>query len=336
MADGLHRKTYCMTRTTTGVQTFIDLLALEYTDTSFRKVLVVDDDRASLRLMSRVLESAGYEVRTADDGLEALDAVQHDCPHFIVTDWDMPNMGGIELCEAVRRMRLPREVYVVLVTARHQVRDMVRGIAAGANDFFAKPILPGELLARLQAGAKVLELERELAARQRSDPSTGLMNRRTFFEFFEHEWRLAEQTGLPLSCALIDLDRFKRVSDTYGYLAGDIFLEATSRLLKKCCRKGDFVCRYGTDEFALLLPCTDTPEAIRAADHFRRLIAEAPLHHGETNIPITASAGVVQRNDGVRNPDQLIDLATKALLLAKEQGGNRVVAIESAAHETSL
>lgn len=317
-----------MVVTTTGVQAFIDLLALDHTDTGFRRVLIVDDDPSASRLMSRVLESAGYEVRTAGDGLEALEAVEQECPHFVVTDWDMPNLGGIELCERLRRMELPREVYIILVTARHQVRDMVHGIAAGANDFFAKPVLAGELLARMQAGAKVLELERALAARKQSDPSTGLMNRRTFFEFFEHEWRTAERTGLPLSCALIDLDQFRRVSNTYGYLAGDVFLEATARLLKKCCRKGDLACRYGTDEFSLLLPCTDIPEAIRAADRFRKLIAEAPLHHGRSHIPITASAGVAQRSRDVRNPDQLIDRAARALAMAKEQGGNRVVVFE--------
>ena len=131
-------------------------------DVQFPKVLVVEDDAVIRRLLSRTLESAGYAVREANNGREALDLVREDCPHFVLTDWRMPEMDGIELCRRLRDMELPHYVFTVLVTARNRSQDMVDALAAGADDFVTKPIVAQELIARLLTGQRILSLEQRL------------------------------------------------------------------------------------------------------------------------------------------------------------------------------
>ena len=132
-------------------------------NTRFQDVLIVDDAPTMRLLLSHILEGAGYAVRTAADGREALEAVQQQCPYYVITDWQMSPMDGIEFCRRLPRQDLPHYVYVMLLTAHAQGDDIVVGLNAGADDFIAKPVNKGELLARLQAGSRVLELEGRLS-----------------------------------------------------------------------------------------------------------------------------------------------------------------------------
>ena len=156
------------------------------------KVLLVDDDAAILRLLSTWLQQAGYAVRCAGDGRQALAAIEAECPDFLVTDWEMPNIDGLELCQRVRRLQLPHYVYILFLTVKSASEDMIEGLEVGADDFLSKPASRGELLARMRAGARVIELERRLSLMARTDPLTGLMTRRTFYEALEREWHRAK------------------------------------------------------------------------------------------------------------------------------------------------
>ena len=161
----------------------------------------------------------------------------------------MPGMDGLELCRAVRQEPLERYVYLMIVTSKNETKDMVQAIAAGADNFLAKPIIPGELLARLISAARILELERRLHEMARCDPLTKLLNRRAFFTAFQQQWSTTECNGTPLSCVMIDVDFFKRINDTYGHPTGDSVLESLGRVLQGSCRHSDAVCRYGGEEF---------------------------------------------------------------------------------------
>ncbi len=302
--------------------------AVDRPERQLRKVLVVDDDPAMRRLISKILEAAGYEVALAADGSEALDAMQDDFPCFVVTDWDMPVLDGAEFCRMVRQQELPHYVYIVMLTGSY-TDGLVEGLSAGADDFVTKPLKAPELLARMKAGARILELEDQLRLLATRDPLTGLLNRRTFFTFLAQQWRQAARLGIPLSCAMMDLDFFKQVNDTYGHLAGDTALKSASRTLQESCRETDFVCRYGGEEFCVLLPDADEQGAASWAERCRADLEEArPVADGVT-LRITASLGVAQRRDDTETPEQLIDLADLALLAAKQSGRNRVVAHSS-------
>ena len=159
---------------------------------------------------------------------------------------------------------------------------------------------------------------RELAMQ---DPLTGCMNRRAFFERFEQEWSRAGRYGHPLSCVILDLDNFKSVNDTYGHAAGDTVLKKVARLLVETVRDGDFVCRYGGEEFCIGLPHIDHQDAVLAAERFRSEISSTISVDGE---PVTASLGVSALSLGPGHPQSLVEQADKALYVAKRAGRDRV------------
>ena len=297
-------------------------------ETALRKVLVVDDDPAMRRLVSKILESAGYEVLQAGNGAEALEAVREELPAFVITDLDMPVLDGIGFCRMVRDEELPHYVYVLILTGSCG-DHLVEGLTSGADDFLRKPVKPLELLARMQSGARILDLEERLRVLATRDSLTGLLNRRTFFELLEKEWLRSRRICCPLSCVMSDVDLFKRVNDTYGHAVGDAVLKSVSRLIEGCCRGSDSVCRYGGEEFCVLLPDTDDKGAASWAERCRLAIAETPCVAGGRSTSVTVSLGVAQREETTESPEQLLDRADQALLAAKRQGRNRVVAYRS-------
>lgn len=309
------------------LRTFADYFASTVAP-EFRKALVVDDDPAMLRIVSKVLETAGYEVVRATNGLEAIEALRHDLPCFVITDWEMPVLDGAEFCRMIRQEKLPHYVYIVMLTGSYADR-LVEGLASGADDFVTKPVKAQELLARMQAGARVLKLEDRLRLLASRDPLTELPNRRTFFELFEHEWRRSRRAGYPLSCAMIDVDFFKKVNDNYGHLVGDAVLKWVSRMLLGVCRESDCICRYGGEEFAVVLPDTNEQGALMWGERCRLAVARAAFVSDGTTVPITVSVGVAQREDSLDTAEKLLDLADRALLAAKRQGRNQVVALGS-------
>ena len=198
------------------------------TDTASLTVLIADDDPAALRLTARIAAMAGYHVLQAKNGHEALERILSDHPDMLITDWDMPGLNGVQLCRELRQRGLPFYVYVLLVTAKSRSEELVEGLEAGADDFITKPIDPAGLIARLRAGARTVAMEHHLREMARSDPLTGAMNRRTFFDCLAVEWDRAERYQQALSCVMIDLDFFKRINDTYGHAAGDAMLQAVA------------------------------------------------------------------------------------------------------------
>jgi diguanylate cyclase (GGDEF)-like protein len=200
---------------------------------------------------------------------------------------------------------------------------VVAGLESGADDFLAKPIQPGELLARLRAGARVLALEERLRLQARCDSLTGLLTQRVFFQELDKEWSRAQRRRLSMSCLMLDVDFFKKVNDTYGHPAGDAVLEGVSRALTATCRASDVLCRYGGEEFAILLPETNEDEAMRCAERVRSALQAMTFRVGDRQIQVTASIGAASAAASVRDVKELIDRADQALLAAKQSGRNR-------------
>ncbi|NQT37271.1 MAG: diguanylate cyclase [Planctomycetes bacterium] len=292
-------------------------------------VFLVDDDPAILRLLGHWLEKAGYTVRPFDNGEEALEAIESQCPDFLITDWEMPGMNGLELCRRVRQLDLPHYVHILFLTVRSSTEETVAGLEVGADDFLSKPIDLEELLARLRSGARVLTLERRLSLMAQTDPLTGLLTRRTFFENLEKEWSRATRHHVPLSVVMLDIDFFKRINDVHGHPAGDAVLKTIAELLKDGCRTADVICRYGGEEFCAVLPETNERQAAHWADRVRRKLASHAMQLGDREFHLTGSFGVAERLDDTQNAEQLVDLADQALLCAKQSGRDRVVAFQA-------
>jgi diguanylate cyclase (GGDEF)-like protein len=293
------------------------------------KVLLVDDDAAMLRLVSRWMEGAGYSVRQASDGQLALEAIEAECPDFLVTDWEMPRLDGLELCRRVRELELPHYVYILFLTVKRTSGETVAALEVGADEFVTKPLDRAELLARMRSGDRVLQLERRLRELAHSDPLTGLLTRRTFFQSLAREWERSKRFRRPLSCVMVDIDFFKRVNDSHGHAAGDAVLKGVARELAAKSRKSDLVCRYGGEEFCLMLPETKEPDAARWAERFRKHLASVRFPVAGETVQITCSFGAAQVHDDTQTCEQLVDEADQALLCAKRSGRDRVVRFES-------
>lgn len=160
-----------------------------------------------------------------------------------------------------------------------------------------------------------------------TDPLTGVLNRRAFFDHFEREWSKSERTNAPLSCLMLDIDYFKRVNDTHGHLVGDVVLREIVKVMQSSCRAYDDIGRYGGEEFCILLPETPLAGAIEFADRLRTLIGETVIYHCGRELTVTVSIGAAQRSPQTANLSGLIESADHALLDAKRLGRNRVWAV---------
>jgi two-component system, cell cycle response regulator len=298
-------------------------------DSTKSKVLVVDDDPAMLRMLSRWLDKEGYSTQVASDGLLALSMIETDCPDFVITDWEMPNMDGLELCRRVRALDLPHYVFIMFLTVKSASEEMIKGLEIGADEFLCKPVAHEELLARMRAGSRVLELERKLNLMAHTDPLTGLLTQRTFYDIMSKEWHRAMRNQLPLSCVMMDLDFFKRINDIQGHQAGDVVLKKVAEMLLKYSRRSDSVCRYGGDEFCILLPETNEADAVAWAERVHSNVKELVIPVGNENCRLCVSFGVSQRHEDTVTPEALVDQADQALLCAKRTGRNCVIGYQS-------
>jgi diguanylate cyclase (GGDEF)-like protein len=301
------------------------------------KVLIAEDDPISLRVVETMLKKWGYEPVLAHDGEEALQALQSDNPPRIaILDWMMPGKDGISVCRELRQQTDRAYVYILLLTARSQQRDLIEGLGAGADDYLTKPYRGEELRARLFSGERILEVQQQLVAAREAlrmqairDPLTGLFNRRYMGEALDRELRRAEHGGQPLSMIMLDVDHFKRFNDTSGHQAGDDLLIHIGSLLQARTRREDIACRYGGEEFLLILPSAPLEAALRRAEELRRQIRESSVEHrGQSLGRTSVSAGVACFPEHGTTADELLRAADMALYRAKELGRDRVEACE--------
>jgi diguanylate cyclase (GGDEF)-like protein len=302
-------------------------------------VLVVDDHPVTRRLLEMQLKREGYRVLSAAHGREALERLGEDFCPLVLTDWMMPEMDGLELCRAIRDREWDSYVYLILLTARDALDDVLTGLEAGADDYLVKPVHPMELLARLRTGRRILDLERTLKERTReiarlavTDPLTGVYNRRYLMEQLPRELRRARRYRRPLSLILCDLDHFKRVNDTLGHKVGDEVLQEFTRRLGGQVRQGvDWLARYGGEEFVFVLPETDLAGCLALAWCLREHLAASPVFTSAGPVPVTASFGVaaMPATDAAHlGAEALLAQADACLYQAKAAGRNRVAGPE--------
>lgn len=295
------------------------------------RVLVADDDPTSRRILQAILRKWDLEPVVVSDGLEAAAAMElPDAPLLALLDWNMPGLEGPEVCRRLRRRETSNPPYVILLTARGEKEDIVKGLDAGANDYVSKPYDSEELRARIGVGTRMLELQADLARALEAlayqaahDGLTGLPNRRAVLEALERELARAEREGGALSVALCDLDHFKRVNDTWGHPAGDQVLNAFARAAKGCLRAYDVVGRYGGEEFLLIAPGAGSPAECDLFERVRRSVAAAPVSTEAGAISVTVSIGVASVR-GKGSAEVLLASADAALYQAKADGRNRV------------
>jgi len=298
-------------------------------------ILIAEDNPVSRRLLERALAKAGYRVVSVADGRRAFEVLQKEFFPIVITDWMMPEMNGQELCRAIRGHTFPGYVFVMLLTSLDSKDDIIAGLEAGADDYLTKPFNQAELVARLNTGKRILELERSLRRANDeilhlsvTDPLTQIFNRGYINTHLPDEIARAKRYSRSLSVIMCDIDFFKKVNDTYGHQAGDSVLKAFASTIQGTIRsKVDWLARYGGEEFLVILPETDVQGAAIVGERLRAKVEQAIIPVGEARLSITASFGVTGFNQFPwRNitAEQVIEQADSLLYQAKRDGRNRI------------
>jgi diguanylate cyclase (GGDEF)-like protein len=298
------------------------------------QALVVDDSAVYRKLIGDHLRSWGFGVTLAESGSEAWRILeQPNAPKLVLLDWVLPDLDGLELCQRIRQAGASSPyTYIILLTSKEGRQNMLQAMQAGADDYLVKPFDELELKARLLVGKRILDLQEELVSARESmrhaathDSLTGLTNRGEILAMLERELERARRERKPVAVILCDVDHFKDVNDTLGHLFGDEALREIGRRLRTQLRVYDGVGRYGGEEFLMVLPSCDLPNALLRADGLREIIAKTPVVCSGEERLITMSMGVaVSACEGKNEVEMLLNQADAGLYKAKENGRNRI------------
>lgn len=303
-------------------ETVVDVL--KRTRTPEAKVLATDDDELLLAAIAQFLDPWGIELHTLDDPRLFWETLESTAPDLLILDVDMPNINGIELCQVVRNDRTWQGLPIIFLTARRDPQTIQRIYEAGADDYVPKPVTEPELITRI---VNRLERTRLLRSIAETDPLTGVANRYRSQQEFNRYLRLARRYQQPLTLAVIDLDRFKSINDTYGHATGDRVLQRLGQLLRLTFKSEDIVSRWGGEEFIVGMYGLTQQEGIqRVEELLSALRREVFLVAGQQPLRVTFSGGVAEYPKHGTDLQKLYLAADAALYQAKKAGRDRIIA----------
>lgn len=287
-------------------------------------VVLVDDCEFIHRLLSTRLKSESIELVCFRAGGEALEYARTHAPALFILDIEMPVMDGYEMLRTIKNDPNLRDVPVIMLSGLSNAEDKVAAFDLGANDFVTKPFDLAELRARIRAALRLHSLVQMLAQRAHVDGLTGLWNRAHLDEQWSSATARLTRHGGALSLAMLDIDHFKSINDTYGHPAGDAVLASFAKLILRTIRQTDLACRFGGEEFAIIMPETTPSEASAVCDRIRSQF-EAMRWPRHPERGITVSIGIAGTNGGVSIPaSEWFAQADEQLYAAKRSGRNRL------------
>jgi diguanylate cyclase (GGDEF)-like protein len=259
-----------------------------------------------------------------------MEIFERERPALVITDCMMPEVGGFELVQRIRAAQ-SSYVYIIMVTSIADKDNVVRALAAGADDYLTKPFHVEELMARVNVGRRLIDLHRQLEEKNRlleqaalTDALTGLPNRRAIDAWAAHQLAAAVRHRFSFWVVLIDLDHFKHVNDTYGHDAGDAVLRAFGEILQSSTRSSDIAGRIGGEEFLHAVTHADEQDMPLIVERTRAKLIARTFAFGDSQVTVTASFGVAGFRGKTAPPfGELISRADRALYRAKQMGRNR-------------
>lgn len=284
------------------------------------RILIVDDDPLLMKYTSAILETAGMITSTISDPTRVLEEMHSFAPELVLTDLYMPSCSGIELAELVRQEDSFAGIPIVFLSGEEDFDKQINALSFGGDYFLTKPINPEHLLSAVISRVKRFRGLRSMMVR---DSLTGLLNHSTTKQFLENELGRARRAQKPVIFAMIDLDNFKNINDTYGHSVGDLVIKSVARILKQRLRSTDIIGRMGGEEFSAVLYGTTAGKAEIIFNEIRVSFSEIVHETEKGPVSVTLSCGLAEfpKYD---TSSKLIEAADRALYQSKESGRNQV------------
>jgi two-component system cell cycle response regulator len=254
---------------------------------------------------------------------------------LLIISLALENVDGLRLCSQVRSLERTRNVPILAISDGDDNAKMLRGLEIGVNDYLMRPIDKNEILARARTQIRKKRYTERLRDNVQqsiemaiTDALTGLYNRRYMESHLSALVEQAAARGKPLTALVLDIDFFKAINDGHGHDAGDDVLREFAVRVRKSIRGIDLACRYGGEEFVIIMPETDMAVATIVAERLRRRIASEgfPIHQGARSLEVTISIGIATLDAADDTAGSILKRADQALYRAKRDGRNRVVA----------
>lgn len=294
---------------------------------SGNNILIVEDSEFQRKFLVRWLKKYGYVTLEAETFKEAREKIIDNEISVVLLDWELPDGNGIDLIKEILASSPYGWLPIIMVTSHSEPLRIKEAIEAGATDYIAKPAERIELLARIFSALRIKSLQDKLRETSIRDVMTGLYNRRYMEERMEQEFQRCKRHKHLMSVAMIDLDFFKKVNDTYGHDVGDNVLKILAGVLKGQLRKSDIISRFGGEEFVVILPETPLEDAKKVLNKVREHLSKIEISspQGET-FTVTFSGGVAG-GDVSQFPSyaDILRLADKNLYEAKRRGRNCII-----------
>jgi len=296
------------------------------------RILIVDDQARSSARIGGTLNEAGHNARIVEDSTEALRMAKAEPFDLIIVSLSMRNYDGLRLCSQFRTAEETRTVPLLIIVEDPEDSRLVRGLDMGINDYLVRPIESNELFARVRTQLRWHRYEEKLRHNLHlslqmavTDALTGLYNRRYMETHLQILTQRAKQDDRPISLLMIDIDFFKNINDAHGHDAGDRILKQFAAGISRNIRGIDLACRFGGEEFVVIMPETDMAIASLVAERIRQYTETFSFDVGAVNpVAMTTSIGVTSLIGNADTPETILKRADDALYRAKNDGRNRV------------
>ncbi len=294
---------------------------------------VCDDSKVSRLQIMSILANQNLAYVELFDGKDAYEYIveQGMKVDLIITDVNMPRMNGIDLVRHIRHSFSANELPVLALSASEKPSIVAQLLKIGANDYVNKPISNEEFLTRLNATLDQSRLyhENQIMIKQlqmaaTTDFLTKLYNRNFFYSSIKHVQAQARREGYKYGIIMIDIDHFKQINDNYGHDAGDMALKMVAEIISEAARESDIACRWGGEEFLILVPKSNLTALVEFSERLRKLIEDSPIVIDPLflEFSITASFGVTIGRD--EDIEVVIARADEYLYKVKESGRNAI------------
>lgn len=293
-------------------------------------ILIVDDTKTNISILMELLGN-DYDVLASRDGQTALEMAEEELPDLILLDIMMPDMDGFEVCRRLKDIPGTKDIPIIFLTAMTDEESIEKAYDLGGSDYVTKPFRPKELQARVKRELKLAALQKELKLLALTDPMTKLYNRRYFTKVSAHILDMARRDKKDLSLMIMDIDKFKNINDTFGHAVGDEVIIEFAKVLHRQKRNSDVLCRFGGEEFVILLPETNCDGAEVVAEKIRKKTESLSINiDSNTTLQFTVSLGISSVfADNEENIEEALQRADEALYKAKNNGRNQVVKYRS-------